>query len=92
MREQASPKTDEGERLQPKVSNVENALTPLVASLIFATSRALGLSVEEQRDALAAAIERDDVFPSKPGAPMPETVSDSTGAWAERYARLDPNV
>jgi hypothetical protein len=71
---------------------LENALTPLVASLIFATSRALGLNVEEQRDALAAAIERDDVFPRKPGEPMPETVAGSTGAWAERYARLDPTV
>ena len=71
---------------------MENALTPLVASLIFATSRALGLCVEENREARAAAIERDDVFPSKPGEPMPEVSSDSGAAWAERYARLDPNV
>lgn len=71
---------------------MENALTPLVASLIFATSRALGLKVEENRDALAAAIEQDDLFPCKPGEPMPETTPDSTAAWAERYARLDPAV
>lgn len=63
-----------------------------MASLIFATSRALGLKVEEQRDALAAAIERDDLFPQKPGEPMPETTAGSSVAWAERYARLDPAV
>ncbi|MBV9271691.1 MAG: hypothetical protein JO165_11385 [Candidatus Eremiobacteraeota bacterium] len=71
---------------------MENALTPLVASLIFATSRALGLKVEEQRDALAEAIARDDLFPREVGEPMPETIADSGAAWAERYARLDPRV
>jgi len=71
---------------------VENALTPLVASLIFATSRALGLKVEEHRDEIAAAIERDDLFARKAGEPMPEESADSGTAWAQRYARLDPAV
>jgi len=71
---------------------VSNALTPLVASLIFATSRALGLSVEENRAELIAAVERDDLFPSKNGDPMPENGMDPAALWGERYARLDPGV
>ena len=71
---------------------MSDALTPLVASLIFATSRALGLSVEENRAELIAAIERDDLFASKNGEPMPQSGLDPAALWSERYARLDPGV
>lgn len=75
-----------------RMYTVSDALTPLVASLIFATSRALGLSVEENRAELIAAVERDDLFAFKTGEPMPDNEMDPAALWGERYARLDPGV
>lgn len=73
---------------------LKRALTPMVASLIFMTAKALRLDIEADREALIAALERDDTF-----ADAILTIGEDTGPsqqrlilWKERYSKLDPAV
>jgi hypothetical protein len=66
-------------------------LTPLVASLIFLTAKSLGLDIEEDRERLIAALERDDLFAREfCTPPAADEIEDRAARWEQRYTRLDP--